>query len=90
MPKKKAQRVVKKSRVSKAEADRLNKIRDQAQKDFPPAKDRPRPAKTGIGRQIREAREAQGLTWYAVAKKAGVPNPATMWIYVCFRGQSSL
>jgi transcriptional regulator with XRE-family HTH domain len=27
---------------------------------------------------IRAAREAQGLTWYALAKRAGIPNPNTV------------
>lgn len=35
-------------------------------------------AKSGIGARIRQAREAQGLTWYAVAKRAGIPNPSTV------------
>ena len=36
------------------------------------------PATTGIAARIRAAREAQGLTWYAVAKRAGIPNPSTV------------
>ena len=28
--------------------------------------------------KIRAARERQGLTWYAVAKAAKIPNPATV------------
>ena len=32
----------------------------------------------GIGAKIRAARERQELTWYAVAKAAGIPNPATV------------
>ena len=27
---------------------------------------------------VRAAREAQGLTWYALAKRAGIPNPNTV------------
>ncbi len=27
---------------------------------------------------IRAAREAKGLTWYAVAKRTGIPNPSTI------------
>jgi transcriptional regulator with XRE-family HTH domain len=46
--------------------------------EFTPAPNRPRPAQTGIAAQIRKAREAKGLTWYAVAKLASVPNPATI------------
>ena len=78
MTEKKSRRVFRTGRLSEREADRLNEIRCQAMKDFPPSADRPRPAATGIGAQIRTAREAKGLTWYAVAKLAGIPNPATI------------
>jgi transcriptional regulator with XRE-family HTH domain len=46
--------------------------------EFPPDPKRQHPAKSGIGAQIRSARKARGLTWYAVAKLAGIPNPATI------------
>ncbi len=36
------------------------------------------PPKHGIGAQVREARTAQRLTWYALAKLAGIPNQATI------------
>jgi hypothetical protein len=78
VPHKNTQRVFRTGRVSEAEAKRLNEIRRQALEEFPPDPDRPRPARTGIGAQIRAAREAKGLTWYAVAKLAGIPNPATI------------
>ena len=78
MAKKKATGMTRKGRVSKAEAERLKKVRAQAQRDFPPDPNRPRPASHGIGAKIRSARESQGLTWYAVAKAAGIPNPATV------------
>jgi transcriptional regulator with XRE-family HTH domain len=32
----------------------------------------------GIPARIRQAREAQGLTWYALAKLAGIVNQATI------------
>jgi hypothetical protein len=43
--------------------------------EFPP-RDPPRlqPATSGIGAQIRAAREAQALTWYSLAEKAGLPS----------------
>src|SRR6185369_4423364 len=71
-------RVFRTGRVSPAEADRLNEIRKKVMAEFPPDPNRPRPASTGIAAQIRKAREAQGLTWYAVAKLAKIPNPATI------------
>jgi hypothetical protein len=54
-------------------------IREQVMQEFPPAegagrKDSP----PGIPAQLRSAREARGLTWYAVAKLAGIPNPSTV------------
>ena len=78
MTEKRSRRMFRTGRLSRPEADRLNEIRRQAMEDFPPAADRPRPATTGVGAQLRAAREAQGLTWYAVAKRAGIPNPATI------------
>ena len=57
----------------------LREIRKKVRREFPP-RDPPRlqPAATGIAASIRAAREARGLTWYAVAKRAGVPNPSTV------------
>ena len=78
MTEKKSRRVFRTGRLSQAEAERLNEIRRRAMDDFRPAADRPRPAASGIGAQIRAAREAKGLTWYAVAKLAGIPNPSTI------------
>ncbi|MFV1964893.1 MAG: helix-turn-helix domain-containing protein, partial [Pirellulaceae bacterium] len=37
-----------------------------------------KPSPPGIPAQIRQARESQGLTWYALAKRAGIPNQATI------------
>jgi hypothetical protein len=54
------------------------KIREQAMQDSPSAADRPRPATEGIGARLCAARERQGLTAYAVAKAAGIPNPASV------------
>ena len=78
MAKKTSRRSFKKGRVSEQERSRLNELRRKAMDDFPPDSQRPRPAKAGIGAQIRKVREAKGLTWYAVAKLAGIPNPATI------------
>jgi hypothetical protein len=49
-------------------------IRQQAKVEFPPA-EKPKPAlpRTGVAAQIRRARKAQGLSWNAVAKLAGIP-----------------
>lgn len=64
---------------TKAEKERHAEARKLAKKDFPPASS-PKlcPVKSGVGADIRAAREAQGLTWYALAKRAGIPNPATI------------
>ncbi len=48
-------------------------------KEFPPAEAADRvDSPPGIPAQIRAAREAKGLTWYAVAKLAGIPNSSTV------------
>jgi hypothetical protein len=59
--------------------ERLREIREKVQQEFPPLNPpRLRPVTEGVGASIRAAREAQGLTWYAVAKRAGIPNPNTV------------
>ena len=61
--------------TSDEERQRLQQVREKVMEEFPP-RDPPRlqPVASGIGSQIRSAREAQGLTWYSLAEKAGVPN----------------
>jgi hypothetical protein len=50
-------------------------IRQQVLQEFPPAEGAGRKAAPPcIPAQIRQAREARGLTWYAVAKLAGITN----------------
>ena len=64
---------------SPEERRRLREIREKVQREYAPRNPtRLQPATTGIAAAIRAAREAQGLTWYAVAKRAGVPNPSTV------------
>jgi hypothetical protein len=53
-------------------------IRAAAMQDFPPKNNRRVPAAPGIPAQIRAAREAQGLTWYALAQRANIPNQGTI------------
>ena len=48
-------------------------------KEFPPAQSAGRRVSPpGIPAQVRAAREARGLTWFAVAKLASIPNPNTV------------
>jgi DNA-binding XRE family transcriptional regulator len=54
------------------------KVREEAMRQYPPMPSRLVPAPPGIPSRIHAARLAQGLTWYALAKKAGVPNQATV------------
>ena len=65
--------------LSPQEKARHAEIRTQAMRDFPPATNKKhRPVRTGIAARLRQARKAQGLTYYAVAKQAGIPNPNTV------------
>jgi Helix-turn-helix len=65
--------------VSSDELKRLKEIREKVRREFPPRQPpRLQPAVEGIAAQIRAARLSQGLTWYAVAKRAGIPNPSTV------------
>jgi len=72
-------RVRRQGPLSPEERRRLREVREKVQQEFPP-RDPPRlrPRAEGIAARIHAAREAQGLTWYAVAKRAGIPNPSTV------------
>ena len=66
-------------RLTDDERARHGRIRAAAMQDFPPKAGTGRnPAPPGIPAKIRQAREAMGLTWYALAKAAGIPNQATI------------
>lgn len=61
------------------ERARHAEIRRKVIQEFPPAEHAgPKQSPAGIPSELRRAREAQGLTWYAVAKLAGIPNPSTV------------
>ncbi len=66
-------------RLTDEERRRHARIREAAMNDFPPRAHSGRKASPpGIPAEIRAAREARGLTWYALAKLAGIPNQATI------------
>jgi ribosome-binding protein aMBF1 (putative translation factor) len=66
-------------KMTATERARHAQIRDAAMKDIPPKPGSgPNPSPPGIPSKIRQAREAQGLSWYALAKAAGIPNQATI------------
>src|SRR5258708_3185871 len=66
-------------RLTYEERARHAQIRAAAIDDIPPKPAAAaRPSPPGIPTRIRQAREAQGLTWYALAKVAGIPNQATI------------
>lgn len=61
------------------ERARHAQIQAAALADFPPKPGTGRePSPPGIPTAIRKARLAKGLTWYALAKAAGIPNQATI------------
>ena len=60
------------------ETARYADLRQKAEQDFPPKRRSNDKSPPGIPAQLRAAREAQGLTWYAVAKSAGTPNSGTI------------
>ena len=61
------------------ERQRHAEIREKVEREFPPSPGGGRKeSPPGIASDIRRAREAQGLTWYALAKLAGIPNPNTV------------
>jgi DNA-binding XRE family transcriptional regulator len=66
-------------RLTDEERTRHAQIRATAVHDIPPKPGAGRePSPPGIPARIRQAREARGLTWYALAKIAGIPNQATI------------
>jgi hypothetical protein len=61
------------------ERERHAAVRQAIVQEFPPAEGAGRAASPpGIPSRIRQAREARGLTWYAVAKLACIPNASTV------------
>jgi len=66
-------------RLMEEERARHARIREAATQDIPPKEGVARnPSPPGIPSTIRQAREAHGLTWYALAKRAGITNQATI------------
>ena len=66
-------------RLAEDERERHAKIRAAAEHDFPPKAETTRePLPSGIPAKIRQARQARGLTWYALAQAAGIPNSGTI------------
>jgi hypothetical protein len=77
MPEKKFKRIVRPA--TPEEQRRHEEIREKVMQEFPPKQGAGRqPSPPGIPSQIRQAREAQHLTWYALAKRAGIPNANTI------------
>lgn len=64
-------------RLTDEERARHARMRTAVMKEFPPKRTKV-PSPPGIPTQIRRAREARGLTWYALAKLAGIPNQGTL------------
>ncbi len=77
MAKKVMQRILRPATAE--ERKRHAEIRQQVVAEFPPIPGRGRQeSPPGLPAQIRAAREAKGLTWYAVAWLAGIPNSNTV------------
>src|SRR5687767_3385524 len=65
--------------LTEEERARHAQIRAAAEQEIPPKPGTGRnPPAPGIPAKIRQAREAQGLSWYALAKSAKIPNSATI------------
>jgi DNA-binding transcriptional regulator YiaG len=66
-------------RLTDEERARHAQIRAAVEQEFPPKRNSARKrSPPGIPTEIRQAREAQELTWYALAKLAGIANQATV------------
>ena len=64
-------------RLTDEERSRHARIRETIVDEIRPVAQRT-PAPPGIPAQVRAAREARRLTWYALARLAGIPNQATI------------
>jgi hypothetical protein len=63
--------------LTEEERARHEQIRAAAMQDFPPKAGAARkPSPPGIPMTIHQAREARGLTWYGLAKAAGITDQA--------------
>jgi DNA-binding XRE family transcriptional regulator len=61
------------------ERERHAAVRQAIMEEFPPVEGPGCPeSPPGIPTRIRQTREARGLTWYALAKLAGIPNANTV------------
>jgi DNA-binding XRE family transcriptional regulator len=77
MAERKIKRIVRPS--TGEERERHAAIREQIVEEFPPEEGTvPQESPPGIPTQVRQARQARGLTWYALAKLAGIPNSNTV------------
>lgn len=66
-------------RLTEEERSRHARIRETVVDEIPPVMNAQRaPSPPGIPTQLRAAREARRLTWYALARLAGIPNQATI------------
>lgn len=66
-------------RLTEEERGRHAQIRAAIEREIPPKRNTGRKrSPPGIPTEIRQAREAQGLTWYGLAKLAGIANQATI------------
>jgi hypothetical protein len=84
MAKKEFKRIVR--AATPEERQRHAEVRAKVVQEFPPAENAGQgTAPPGLPAQIRAAREAKGLTWFAVAKLAGIPNSNTVRDIECGR-----
>lgn len=81
---KKLKRVVRPA--TEEERKRHARMRERVEREFPPLEpSRVLLAPNGVAAQVRAAREAQGLTWYKLAKLSGIPNSNTVRDIECGR-----
>ena len=64
-------------RLTARQRARHAKVRVAIMREFPP-KPTATTARSGIAERIKAERESRQLTWYALAKLAGIPNQATV------------
>ncbi|HEY7427367.1 MAG TPA: helix-turn-helix transcriptional regulator [Gemmataceae bacterium] len=77
MAEKKFKRIVRPATAE--ERERHAAIRQAIVREFPPVEGGGHlESPPGIPARIRQEREARGLTWYALAKLAGIPNANTV------------
>jgi hypothetical protein len=81
----KIERIVRTGKLSSEESARYDEIRAKVEQEFPTAPSRRKPVETGIGAEIHGIRKEKGLSWYNLARQAGIADAGIVRDIECAR-----